>query len=363
MTVELEAFAGHLLVVGGRAVRIPPPGALAEAAPRRVARTREGDRFFILVTPAGPATAQATFYEELARLAADVYFGSSGGVTGGLREALGAIHQDVYDRQEATHAVSALALALHGTELFAARSGRLFSVLSQAEASAFFPDGYRDPLELNIPPLGIGQTPDIQLTSFEITPGDTILIAGDGLLQADEGALLDALEADSVLNVIDQLKPLAGQQVFASVIRFATPGTAEVDGLAVQPGTRAPRRAPSRPAPVSLETPVEPAALTGIDGWDRDNTPAAGLDQPAAPPVAIETSLAAEDTPTVPAATPSETPPPEVPDGVRRVFAGQLIRRRRQGRTRRASTRSGKSIAPGRSIQPCARTRLTAGSW
>ena len=54
MATELEAFAGHLLVVGGRAVSMPPPGALAEAAPKKTSRAREGDRFFILITPMRP---------------------------------------------------------------------------------------------------------------------------------------------------------------------------------------------------------------------------------------------------------------------------------------------------------------------
>src|SRR5690606_15078819 len=95
MTTELQAFVQHLFIVGGRAVSIPPPGALAELAPPKAARARAGDTFFILLTPAAGAHASAPLLEELAHLAADVYFGSGGGITGGLREALSAVNTRV----------------------------------------------------------------------------------------------------------------------------------------------------------------------------------------------------------------------------------------------------------------------------
>jgi hypothetical protein len=89
MLDELEALVGHVFIVGGRAVSAAPPGALVELPPKKPQRGREQDTFFALVTSArGSAQAQATLYEQLAGLAAEYYFRSSGGVTSGLREAI-----------------------------------------------------------------------------------------------------------------------------------------------------------------------------------------------------------------------------------------------------------------------------------
>src|SRR5260221_14696681 len=97
MFEELEALVGHIYVVGGRAVSATPPGALVELPPRKAQRGREQDTFFTLVTPAGSNLGQATFYEQLARLAADLYFRTSGGVTSGLREAIGVVNNNLIE--------------------------------------------------------------------------------------------------------------------------------------------------------------------------------------------------------------------------------------------------------------------------
>ncbi len=170
---DLQAWVGHLFIVGGRAVRTPPPGALAETAPRRAPRIREGDTFFILVTPSGDLRASAAYFEELAQLGADTYFGSTGGITGGLREALNAI-----DRHAIAQEVNALAVVLRGSALYAARGGRTFAALSQDDTITFFPDDRLDPLGGHLPPLGAGSTPEIQLAHYTVAPGHTLLLAG-----------------------------------------------------------------------------------------------------------------------------------------------------------------------------------------
>src|SRR5260370_40848714 len=97
MFEELEAVVGHICGVGGRAVSATPPGALVELPPRKAQRGREQDTFFTLVTPAGTNLGQATFYEQLARLAADLYFRTSGGVTSGLRESIGVVNNNLIE--------------------------------------------------------------------------------------------------------------------------------------------------------------------------------------------------------------------------------------------------------------------------
>jgi hypothetical protein len=53
MAVELEALVGHIFIAGGRTIKTNPPGALCEVAPKKAARGREQDTFFVLVLPSG----------------------------------------------------------------------------------------------------------------------------------------------------------------------------------------------------------------------------------------------------------------------------------------------------------------------
>lgn len=258
--MPLQAFAGHLLVVGGRAVSMPPPGALAETAPKRAPRIREGDTFFILLTPVGQATAPAAFFESLARLAADTYFSSSGGITGGLREAITTVNGHlIASNQQSGEAkrVSALALVLHGDELYTARSGQVFGALGQAGALLTFPADRRDSLSMNLTPLGTGPDPEIQLGRYAVAAGQMMLLADTGLLEADDTALLAALQGDSVRAALDQIKGLARGSASATVIQFVEPGTPDLDHLAPQSSTQKFRV--ELPAPRSSKVPVVPA--------------------------------------------------------------------------------------------------------
>jgi hypothetical protein len=242
MADDLQAVIGQLFVVGGRAVRTPPPGALAEAAPKRAPRAREEDTFCVLVTPAGEPRVPATVFEGLAQFGADVYFGSGGGITGGLREALTAIHQQTRDQQP----VNALAVGIRGSELYIARSGKTFGVLYRGdqppgEELAFFPADRRDPLVMNMPPLGILTEPEIQLGRYTAAPDAVMLLADEHLIAKGDETWRFVLGCGDVDRVIDALRGVAGLEVAACVIRFLAPGVSDPGGALPQPGTRAPR--------------------------------------------------------------------------------------------------------------------------
>jgi hypothetical protein len=307
MAVELQVLAGHVLVVGGRAVRVPPPGALAETAPKRASRAREGDTFFILVTPAGEMHAPAAFFTELAELGADVYFGSSGAITSGLREALTAVHQHLIVEQALTgetKQVNALALVLRGEELYAARSGRTFGVLCHGMDLVSFPATRRDPLELSLPPLGAEPVPEIQLARFTVAPGQVMLLADSGLLDASDDALRGALSGDGMRVIVGQIKAIAGPQTAASAIRFVTPETHDPDGLIPQASPRPPRTTPLRASkPPGLPESVPPAA----------SVPAPAETAPAAPPVAAEATAPHEEPGRIPPFAEEEPPGGETP--------------------------------------------------
>lgn len=307
MTAELRAFIQHVLIVGGRAVSIAPPGALAELAPHRAARARAGDTFFILVTPSAGAHASAGQLEELSRLAADVYFGSGGGITGGLREALSAIHGLA---QSAALRVDALALALRDDQLYAARAGAAFGALTQPDAVHFLPADRHDPLEAGLSPLGVGAEPDLQLARYTLAPGQMMLLADGGLFHAVDESIGAALSGGDLEGAVEQLKALAGPALSASVIRFAAAGEPGPDHLAPRASLRAPRSTPPLKGPAPPEAPPAPEPAPAIPE-PVDAAPVAG-----APPEFHARSYDPLAAPETPAAPPDESPnaAPQSPD-------------------------------------------------
>lgn len=277
MATELEAFAGHLLVVSGRAVSMPPPGALAEAAPKKASRAREGDRFFILMTPAHSTHAPAAFYEDMARLAAGAYFGSGGGVTGGLREALIAVNERVRAFEAQTgqpQRLNAVAAALRGPELYTARSGRVFGALWQEGRLTFFPADRHDPLAMAVPPLGAAGSPDIDLSHTIVGVNQSLLLADAGLLDLDDDALREALACREVRAGLEQLKTCAGPQTSATLIRLVPPGTPDPDHLAAAASAShaKPAAAPAHTPPDRFVRPVgsPPAGSPGAGPLNLD---------------------------------------------------------------------------------------------
>ena len=101
MTEDLEALVSHLHVVGGRAVSAPPPGALVQLAPKRSPRIRERDALFVLVLPARETHANAVFYEEMARTAAQRYFEQDGPIAAGLALTLTSLNADLFRHNQA----------------------------------------------------------------------------------------------------------------------------------------------------------------------------------------------------------------------------------------------------------------------
>lgn len=300
--MNVEALVGHLLIVGGRAVSMPPPGMLAETAPRRAHRAREGDTLFALITPAEHTFAPAAFYEELSQIAADAYFNSGGSATGGLRDALIAIDGHLKGSGSAGYRVNALAVVKRGDELFAARSGRTFAALVQGDALVTFPTDRRDPLIMDLPPLGGDDPPDIQLAHYTTAAGQIMLLADAGLLEVENAALETVISSGSLRETINLLKALSNSQTSAVVIQFVPPDTVDPTGAFFSPGQRT-ARASARPAP---EAPPTPAP-----------TPVAPV-APAAPPPSLPETLPepapAAETGSIPAAeSVLPEPTPEIP--------------------------------------------------
>ncbi len=286
MPEDVQALVGHVLVVGGRAVRVPPPGALAELAPRRASRAREGHAFAILVTPGGETGAPAAYFETLAQLGADIYFGSSGSMTGGLREALSAINRHILS-DPAGEPVNALALALHGRDLYVARAGRTFFARRSADGLTFFPAERRDPLVLHLPPLGSGDPPEIELAHLAAAPGDMMLLCDESLQHAPMTTFDIVLSDGTLTDVLQRLRTLSSKYLAVSAVAFGPPDSAEAERYALQASLREPRKPQEWASPASgvAEDWRQDALREPPPAW---NAPAEAVVEPEPAPLPAE---------------------------------------------------------------------------
>ncbi len=272
MTEELEALVSHLYVVGGRAVSAPPPGALVQLAPPRVSRSRERDAIFVLVLPAGQRQAKALFYEQMARLAAERYFETHGGVTAGLREVLVSLNSNLLEHNtghpDSPFYADVICLVLRQQEAYIARTGASVLLLWQGGALHTFPDPL-DARQLSSGrPLGSTPEPDLKMTRYRVEMDDIAALCGPeiGQLSADE---LKAISAGGTLPaLVSAFKKHDLAAANLLVMQFVAPEEPEVAApVGAEAGPQPAETPAAVPAPAAAAVTSEPA-------------------QPAAPPVA-----------------------------------------------------------------------------
>src|SRR5688572_27191406 len=179
MAFELEALVGHLFVVGGRTIKTTPPGALCEVAPKKAARGRELDTFFTLVLPAGNV-APNTFYEQMALMAAERYFSSTGSVTSALREVFNTLNSNLFEHNASgrkRYEAHMIAAVMRGKDLYIGRSGAATLVLRHNGETRTVPDSLSDDAKLYKPSLGVQPIPEVEMSRLLLDSGTRMLLA------------------------------------------------------------------------------------------------------------------------------------------------------------------------------------------
>ena len=220
MTIKYEALVGHLFVVGGRPISTQPPGARIQIPPRRAHRSREQDTLFVLITPAGKSTPKATFFEELANLACNVYFKSRLGVTGALREAANALNthiQQLNSQQASDLRAGALLLVKRTDDVYIMRVGTTVCVAQRLQGYETFP---ADPDLLNILPLGARSEPMVEFTHYSLSPNDMLLLGDAGVAAMSDDMLKKALKTGDISAALEILESGVERQAFATMIQF-----------------------------------------------------------------------------------------------------------------------------------------------
>ena len=222
-TSEIEPIVGALRVVGGTRVEGAPPCTATLTPPPRTARGREGERLFVLLDLAGPASPH--LYRELHEVVAQAYWSTTGSITAGLRQAAAAANAHLF-RSNLRSAPSdrceggLISAVLHDDDLFVLQAGSGRACFAHGKHVRRFSRG-EDP-----PPLGIGPLADVRLYHTFVVPGDTLLLTSQSMIrQVGDAGLARVLPRAGVQAVLDGLEQVgAGADFAALVVRWALPG-------------------------------------------------------------------------------------------------------------------------------------------
>ena len=259
MAFDFEALVGHLYIVGGRSINASPPGLLVEVAPRKAARGREMDTFFTLVLPSGQGPAQASFYEQMSRRAAEEYFSSGGSVTSGIRSVYTDLNQNLHKHnQTADHAYEAnmICAILHANDVFLAQVGGEVAILRAREAIDYFPASFDDDEKLFGPPLGIQPVADIKMSHVRLASGARLILADGALADLDRTTLEKNIAEDNLGSLLLGFKDQAISNLTLLAVEFVPPGTPDNVAVISAQSTRA----EPVPKPAAPETPAQPQA-------------------------------------------------------------------------------------------------------
>ena len=227
MVFQYESLVGHLFIVNGRTLSAAPPGALVEVAPKNAARNRAADTFYVLVLPSGEPTS-AVFYEQLAELAAERYFESSGSVTAGLRAVYDAINRNLMDHNrlgDQTYEVNMVCAVLHDRTLILSRCGLGVGVVHTGEKLRLFPT---DPLdEENVvfgPPLGVQSVPDVKMKQMKVEPGARLVLSDADIADIEREQLKLAVSSPDLPVLLHRLRKLMVDRATVMVAELVSPG-------------------------------------------------------------------------------------------------------------------------------------------
>lgn len=281
MPLEFEALIGHLYIVSGRSISAAPPGALVEVAPKKAARGRELDTFFTLVFPSGETVAPAKFYEQMAALGADRYFGSTGSVTAGLRAVFTSLNDNLTEHNASgkrRYEANMLCAVLRDDELIVARVGAGLAVVQQDGTLLPFPGEFGHDEVLFGPPLGVQPVPDVKMSKYTVTPGMRLILSDPPLADFEMDKMRAAVGAVDITHVLADLKELAAASVTLVAVEFVTPempspvAAPEAESTAQVPVTveaAAPAAAPPKPAAPSVEIRARRGLRTAALGGAR----------------------------------------------------------------------------------------------
>jgi len=176
MPQHFEADVLLLHIAAGASRSTPPPGNLAQTAPRRAARGRGEDLIFVTLDLKSTTPVSPGHTDQLARLAVEAFYGTPGSVTAALREAAVAVNDRLLSGNQnlepsETVEGSLVIGVLRSNDLYVAQSG-----MGQALIVRPGQIGRLVSTEAAQRPLGLTVAPHVRFHHLEVSPGDLIIL-------------------------------------------------------------------------------------------------------------------------------------------------------------------------------------------
>lgn len=204
MPQHFEADVLLLHIAAGAARSTPPPGSLAQTAPRRAARGRGDDLTFITLDLRSASTVSPGHTDQLARLAVEAFYGTPGSVTAALREAAVAVNDRLLSGNQSLDSTeqvegNLVIGVLRANDLYVAQSGTGQALIIRPGQI-----GRLGSEEAAQRPLGVTVAPFVRYHHLQVTPGDLIILTASppplwsdptlaGVAGMDPGRALDSL--------------------------------------------------------------------------------------------------------------------------------------------------------------------------
>lgn len=225
MSLIYEADVALMHIAGGAARITPPPGTLAQTAPRRSARGRSDDYLLLTLRLRSPRPVTPGHLDHLAKLGAEVFYGTPGTVTSALREAAAIINDHLIDSNQSDSEPtnlqgSLLSAVLRGSDLYIGQSGMGQAILIRPGQVVRFHSE-----EASQRPLGISLAPFVRYHHLEVLPGDLLILSSVSPELWSDSTLsgLTTLELDQA---IDRLVAASNQDLNGLLARIVPQGQA-----------------------------------------------------------------------------------------------------------------------------------------
>jgi len=240
MPSSLEADVAFVHIAAGAARVTPPPGTLAQTAPRRAARGRSDDMLLLCLGVSSSQTLTPGLVDHLARQAADSYYTTNGSVTAALRAAAAVVNDHLHDLNQ-TEAGSLRVAGrlmmgvLRGGDLYLAQAGAGQAILIRpGQVSRLGSDEAADR------PLGQSVSPFLRYHHLEAQSGDVVLLTPHAGPQWADPTLGGLLTLD-LAQAVERLGAASSNDLTGLLFRIAQPGM----GGPVPRATQMPAAAPS----------------------------------------------------------------------------------------------------------------------
>jgi hypothetical protein len=223
MPTPFEADVALIYISGGSSRSTPPPGTIAQSAPRRAARSRANDLLFISLGLSPTRAAPSGLIAHLANMSADAYYGTAGSVTLGMREAANAIndHLIAINRDESGSArlqARLIMAVLRDGNLYIAQCGIGQSILIRPnQVTRFISE------EASQRPLGVTYSPFLRFFHLEVQAGDLFILTTEDPPSWPEPTLAQLAGLNPV-QALERILPETKRDMTGMIVGVASPG-------------------------------------------------------------------------------------------------------------------------------------------